>query len=100
MKNQFTFFKNFPFRITALYLVFGFAWILLSDKLMNFMFKDIEDLSTAQTFKGILFILITALILFLFAKNHSKSINHARELLEKKILRQDLNLSKITFFQD
>jgi len=85
MKNRFAFLKNFAFRITSIYLIFGFAWIFFSDKLMDFMFKDVEELSIAQTYKGFIFILITALILFLFAKNHSKTINHAKVLLENKI---------------
>ncbi|HET9571822.1 MAG TPA: ATP-binding protein [Bacteroidales bacterium] len=85
MKKPFFFLKKFSYRITSLYLIFGFAWILLSDELMDLLFRDVNALSTAQTYKGIFFVLITALILFVFTKRHSNTINHAKELLERKI---------------
>lgn len=86
MKKRFFPFNKFSYRITSFYLLLGFAWILLSDKLMNFMFTDLVALSTAQTYKGIFFVLITALVLYTFASRYTKTINHSKALLEKKIL--------------
>lgn len=85
MKKRRVFIKRFSYRITALYLILGFAWILLSDKLMNILFTDLNALSNAQTYKGIFFILFTSLFVFLYSKRHSDSINYANILLEKKI---------------
>ncbi len=77
--------EKFSYRITLLYLIFGFSWILLSDKLLELFIKDLEILSDVQTYKGFFFIFITALMLFLLVRGHLKSIRTARELLENKI---------------
>jgi len=85
MKKKKWFLEKFSYRITLLYLIFGLAWILLSDELLDFLFKDLETLSAAQTYKGFFFILITSLMLFILVREHLKSIRSARELLENKI---------------
>lgn len=77
--------EKFSYRITLLYLVFGLAWILLSDKLLGFLIKDLKTLSEIQTYKGFLFIFITALMLFILVRNYMKRIKAARDLLENKI---------------
>ena len=86
MKKKKVLLEKFSYRITALYLIFGLAWILLSDKLLDFLIKDLETLNDVQTYKGFFFIFITALMLFILVREHMKSIRKARELLEKKIL--------------
>jgi PAS domain S-box-containing protein len=85
MKKKKVFLEKFSYRITLLYLIFGLAWILLSDELLDFLIKDLETLSDIQTYKGFFFIFITALMLFILVREHMKSIRTARELLEHKI---------------
>ncbi len=85
MKKSSVFFKKFSYRITAIYLIIGFLWILLSDKLMSFFFTETNALTIAQTYKGFFFILMTSLILYLFANRYTNSINLAKDQLEKKI---------------
>ena len=85
MKNKKVFLQKFTYRITFLYLIFGFSWILLSDKLLDFLIKDLETLSKVQTYKGFFFIILTALMLFILVREHMKNIKKARELLERKI---------------
>lgn len=82
--------EYFSYRITILYLVFGLLWIFLSDELLDFLIRDLETLSDIQTYKGFMFIFITALMLFILVREHMKKIKAARELLEKKI--QDYKL--------
>src|ERR1035437_4799725 len=86
MKKKKVFLEKFSYRIAALYLIFGLTWILLSDKLLDFLIKDLETLSNIQTYKGFFFIFITALMLFILLREHMKSIRGARELLENKIV--------------
>jgi PAS domain S-box-containing protein len=86
MKKKKGILEKFSYRITALYLIFGLTWILLSDKLLDFLIKDLETLNDVQTYKGFFFIFITALMLFILLREHMKSIRGARELLEKKIV--------------
>ncbi len=85
MKKKKAFLQKFSYRITLLYLVFSLVWILLSDRLLDFLIKDLETLSTIQTYKGIFFILMTAFMLFIMVREHLKSIRTARVLLEHKI---------------
>jgi len=74
MKKKKVFQEKFSYRIAILYLVFGLTWIFLSDELLNFLIKNLETLSTIQTYKGFFFILITALMLFILVREHMKSI--------------------------
>ncbi len=90
MKRKKPFKEYFSYRITLLYLGFGLLWILLSDKLLDFLIEDLDTLSTIQTYKGFFFIFITALMLFVLVREHMKNIKVARDMLEKKI--QDYKL--------
>lgn len=51
--------------VVSLYLLAGWIWITFSDYLAEQWFPDPEALSRVQTYKGILFVLVTALVLFL-----------------------------------
>ena len=56
--------NRFILHATCGYLLFGSAWILLSDRLL-LSFTDIEALTRLSTAKGITFILLTALLLLI-----------------------------------
>ncbi|MEP1216660.1 MAG: diguanylate cyclase [Marinobacter sp.] len=51
--------------VVSLYLLAGGLWITFSDYVAQQWFPDPEALSRVQTYKGILFVLVTALVLFL-----------------------------------
>ncbi|MDL0432702.1 diguanylate cyclase [Marinobacter sp. TBZ242] len=51
--------------VVGVYLLAGWFWITFSDYLVEQWFPDPETLSRVQTYKGILFVLVTALVLFL-----------------------------------
>lgn len=51
-------------RITLIYLAFALGWILLSDWLLSLFVDGPRLLTALQTFKGIFYVLITALGLF------------------------------------
>ncbi|MCQ8181098.1 PAS domain S-box protein [Methylomonas sp. SURF-1] len=59
--------NHFIFLATAAYLVFGLAWIFLSDLLLGYI-PDIESLVWLSTAKGVLFIVATTGFLY-FALN-------------------------------
>ncbi|MBC7185390.1 MAG: PAS domain-containing protein, partial [Marinobacter sp.] len=46
------------------YLIAGFAWIAFSDSAVEAWFPDPRALSAVQTWKGLLFVLTTGLVLF------------------------------------
>lgn len=72
------------FKITGIYLGVALLWILLSDEVALWLFgDDIMRLKTAQTLKGVLFVLITAILLFYLLKRHYNLLNHQITQLEE-----------------
>ncbi len=65
-------FRNFKFeyKITLNYLVFGFLWILFSDKVLDMLVPDDSQLTELQTLKGSFFIIVTSFFLYLLVKRH------------------------------
>lgn len=55
-------------RITAIYTLVSLLWILLSDNLLYLLLVDDAMLATISAFKGVAFVLVTALILYLVLK--------------------------------
>ncbi|MDX5335581.1 MAG: diguanylate cyclase [Marinobacter sp.] len=49
---------------TLVYLVAGIIWITFSDRMVEIWFADPRSLSAMQTWKGFLFVAVTALVLF------------------------------------
>jgi PAS domain S-box-containing protein len=52
------------FRTILVYVIFGFAWILLSDRLLFVLVKDPATRLILETVKGWLYVLVTALLLY------------------------------------
>lgn len=73
-----------PIGITFIYLILGLMWITTSDQIAVMWFSDnLTELASFQIIKGILFILITALILYLLIR---------RLYRELATYKEDLNL--------
>jgi len=73
-------------KISAKYALFGFFWILLSDRLLNFLVRDPALNQQIQTYKGWLYVLITAAIIYIlvdrYDRNVQKNQNAYRRLLD------------------
>jgi len=52
------------YRIVLIYAVFSSLWILLSDKIMAWLFTDPAQIILASTLKGWLFVAVTTLLLY------------------------------------
>ncbi len=63
-------------KITAIYLLIGAAWILLSDKVLNFLVKDLELVTVFSLIKGCLYVVISGLLIYFLI---NKSINQIKE---------------------
>lgn len=50
--------------VTLVYLVAGLIWIIFSDRMVEAWFPDPRTLSTVQTWKGFVFVVLTGLVLF------------------------------------
>ena len=56
------------YKIVMVYVLVGAAWIFFSDKVVAQLFTDPRDLTMMQDIKGWLFILVTAILLFILVK--------------------------------
>ena len=67
-----------PIKITVIYLIMGFTWILVSDEVLLFFFKesDLNRISYFQTLKGVFYVVITGMVLYLLIYKYHKTITH------------------------
>lgn len=61
--------KLFTLKATVSYIVFAAAWILLSDQALEALVSDPGTLSHLSSLKGLVFIAVTAMILWLALSN-------------------------------
>src|SRR4051812_48160106 len=76
-------------RITCIYLVLGFLWILASDALLASIASTTGDpmglLTRLQTLKGWIFILITATVLFFLIRSYVASLHETQQRLTAEL---------------
>ncbi len=79
MKNRIEFFRIIPF----IYLIVGPIWVFGTDYLLNALDLTAERIQLLETVKGILFIVITAGLLYVLLRTltHSKKIEEEKEKL-------------------
>jgi hypothetical protein len=76
---------KFEHEITLAYLILGGAWILFSDKLLYTIIPDTDLQSDIQTYKGWLYVVVTAVFFFIFIKRHLIKLRET----EQKALESD-----------
>jgi signal transduction histidine kinase len=87
-------------KITLIYLSFGILWILLSDKIIQVFGPAWQQL--LQTAKGILFVSITALMLYMLLYRYYKELNkriQRLEIHEAALEKQNEKLKDISWMQ-
>ena len=70
-------------KITFLYLIFGTGWIIFSDLILENTFPNQKTINTIQSYKGIIYVLITAYLLYLILHKNFKSLRQQRQKLQK-----------------
>jgi len=68
-------------RIVGGYLLFGALWIIFSDNILKQITEDFESYLNLQTYKGLFFILATAVLLLGLVRNEFR----VRDAVEKKL---------------
>ncbi len=68
-KNIFSILHNEAVIISLIYAVFGVLWILLSDRLLEYITPGLETYKQFQTYKGWFYILITTLMVYTLIRN-------------------------------
>ncbi len=82
-------------RIVFKYAAFGCLWILASDQLLELVFQNAEVLAIAQSCKGVAFVLVSALLLYvLVSQSETRQAQLQQATLEDKArLSHILNVS-------
>ena len=73
-------------RIVAVYSLFGALWIYLSDTVLGWLFSDPVIITRISMYKGLLFIVLTASLLYVLIKRYVNRIterNIAGDLVQQ-----------------
>ncbi|WP_340114153.1 sensor histidine kinase [Maribellus mangrovi] len=73
---------KFEYKIAFAYLLIGGLWISFSDRFLNTIIRDPDYLTEIQTYKGWFYVLVTAILFFLFLKKHLSELRSTRNELE------------------
>lgn len=76
-------------KISFIYLLIGFLWILYSDKFLLHFIDDFSIITKIQTYKGWFFVLITSTLLFLLVRNEIIKKNEIEKKLQKARLKAE-----------
>ena len=71
-------------RIVFIYAIAGGLWIYLSDTLLGFMIHDPAILTRIAVFKGLVFILLTALLLYFLISRYTRKLTDSEEELVRQ----------------
>ncbi|MDH3997392.1 MAG: PAS domain-containing sensor histidine kinase [Desulfuromonadales bacterium] len=74
--------RNTLMRTVLFYAVLASLWILLSDAVLGGIIRDPELLTRAQTFKGGLFVVVTALMLYFYLRRRLQILRRQEESFE------------------
>lgn len=77
--------------IVAVFLAFGFGWILASDRLLNMLVSDQPTRDSIQSVKGLAFVLLSAALIYLLVRNAETT----QDALEQKTARERDRLAHI-----
>lgn len=82
-------------KIAGGYLIVGVLWILFSDQVLLGMFEERELLSRAQTYKGWLYVAITAILVFALVSRYAARIRFSHDILRENRRRLTTLLSNL-----
>ncbi len=91
-----------PFRVVLPYLVISITWILFSDRILFMFTQDAAILSLIQTYKGLGFVSVTALLLYFLSKSNIRIINKnyrdktEQDKIYKALLEHSTDLTLLT----
>ncbi len=78
--------KRSALRLAVMYLLFGLLWIVFSDNLLLFGLKYLgraDQYNAFQTYKGWMFILVTAMGLFYFVNQYYEELSKSEDTLKE-----------------
>jgi len=72
------------FRIVFIYTLFSVLWILFSDSILEFFIKDPLKMSLIQTYKGLFFIAVTSVLLFILIRRQMQQLYAMQKKIKEK----------------
>jgi len=92
-------------RVALIYALAGATWILLSDQTVELLFDEVTASHAAQSIKGILFVLITASLIYWLAFRNLRAAGHdllATQLADTRDMLEAIssNLADAIFISD
>ncbi len=81
------------FKIVLTYILFGFFWIIFSDKIIDLIADNKHLYTILQTYKGLFFILFTSILLFRITERHleKEKIMIVKEKLKLDQINNNIN---------
>ena len=76
--------RRFPVVLALLYLGVAATWILFSDQMLAALVEGEAELTRWQSYKGWLFVAVTSLLLYLFARRHTASVQRFENSLRSE----------------
>lgn len=73
--------RHVALRVTLIYGVFGIAWILFSDWLVRLVALDADMLHNLQNIKGTLYVLLSAVLIYLLIRHENRHTQQAARAL-------------------
>jgi PAS domain S-box-containing protein len=70
-------------RITGIYLVVGTLWIVFSDLIVNTMIADSQQIARLQSVKGVVYVAVTALVVYLLLHRAFRRLHDTNRELEQ-----------------
>jgi len=88
--------ENTSFKLATIFVAFGFTWILVSDELvMQLSNNNISNFNKLQHYKGLIFVILSALLLFFTSMTLYRRINASLQSREELLQKMDV-LNKVT----
>jgi signal transduction histidine kinase len=77
-----------PMQLAIIFLMFGIVWIILSDFLSLYIaHNNLSFLTRVQTYKGVLFMFISSVLIFFFSRNIIRKQNVLQQQLSEERIR-------------
>lgn len=86
--------RSRPLQLVVTYATFAGLWILLSDSIITFLFKDPSSVHLANTIKGWIFVVVTSLLLYRLVDRLIKKTT-AMSQCENEILQKQVQTQKL-----
>lgn len=88
--------KNPALRVAAIYFLVGSLWIIISDQAVNYIYNLENDALNLNILKGLGFVFVTSLVLYVLLKRYLKKVES--EKINREAVEHELSRSEDLFY--